>query len=346
MPFQIVRDDITRMKTDAIVNAANESLLGGGGVDGAIHKAAGPSLLEECRKLGGCPTGQAKITGAGNLPSRFVIHTVGPIWIDGNHNERELLTSSYKNSLELARKHNLKSIAFPLISSGIYGYPKEEALQVAVETIKTFLKTHDLNVYLVIFDSGSFRISKELYSDIQSYIDDHYVEIHTDHSRRRMPAPRGKLYKKRAAERMSEYGSIGAHRPKPVEITEVFSAPTLDDALKNIEESFSEMLLRKIDESGMSDADCYRKANIDRRLFSKIRSNQEYKPKKPTVLAFAIALELSLEETKEMLEKAGYALSHSSRFDIIVEYFIRNRNYDIFEINEALFAFGQKSLGV
>ena len=296
MPLKIVRNDITKMDTDAIVNAANSSLLGGGGVDGAIHRAAGPKLLMECMTLGGCKTGEAKVTGGYKLPCRYVIHTVGPRWSGGNRGEREALISCYKNSLALAKKMGCESVAFPLISSGVYGYPKDKALRVAVETIGEFLAENDMTVYIVVFDKDSYQIGGKLFADIEEYID----------------AP---------------------------------SAMSLDDALKQMDESFSEMLLRKIDESGMTDSQCYKKANIDRKLFSKIRGDKFYRPKKSTAIAFAIALKLDLDETKELLMKAGFALSHSNKFDIIIEYFIVHGNYDIFEINEALFAFDQSLLG-
>ena len=331
MPLEIVRNDITKMKVDAIVNAANQTLLGGGGVDGAIHRAAGPGLLAECRTLGGCETGSAKITGAYRLPCKYVIHTVGPIWHGGNHGERNLLISCYRTSLELAKKNHCETVAFPLISSGIYGYPKEQALKVAMDTISDFLFDNDMTVYIVIFDKAAYQIGEKLFKDIAAYIDDNYVEEHTD-----VPAERMRSML------LDESVPLGSAFQKAETIA---PAPTLDEAVSRIDESFSEMLLRKIDERGITDVECYKKANIDRKLFSKIRSDKFYKPSKPTVLAFAIALELPLSETREMLMKAGFALSHSNKFDIIVEFFISRGNYNIFEINEALFAFDQSLLG-
>ncbi len=331
MPLQIVRNDITKMKVDAIVNAANETLLGGGGVDGAIHRAAGPKLLEECKTLGGCMTGQAKITKGYNLPAKFVIHTVGPIWQGGKLGEKQLLESCYKTSLVIAKEKKLESIAFPLISSGVYGYPKDKALKVAMDVISDFLLKNDMLVYIVIFDKTAFKISEKLFADIEEYIDETYVDEHTDYAResRRMNAPMAPIMQADFCECKS-----------------MALENSLDVKIKEIDESFAEMLLRKIDEKGMTDTECYKKANIDRKLFSKIRSDMHYRPSKPTAIAFAIALELPLVETEDMLKKAGFALSHSNKFDIIIEYFITNGNYNIHEINEALFAFDQSLLGV
>ena len=328
MPLQIIRNDITKMAVDAIVNVANESLLGGGGVDGAIHRAAGSKLLDECKTLGGCKTGKAKITGGYNLPAKYVIHTVGPIYEDGKHNEKALLESCYHESLALAKEHNCETVAFPLISSGVYGYPKDQALKVAVDVISDFLLKNDMTVYIVIFDKAAYKISEKLFSDIAEYIDDNYVDEHTDYRREsmRMNMPIQPIM----AADMCECKAF---------------SDDLDAKLKQIDESFSQMLLRKIDEKGMTDTECYKKANIDRKLFSKIRSDVHYKPSKPTAIAFAISLELTLSETEDMLKKAGFALSHSNKFDIIIEYFISKGNYNIFEINEALFAFDQSLLG-
>ena len=328
MPLIIVRNDITKMSVDAIVNAAKESLLCGGGVDGCIHRAAGPELLRECRTLGGCRTGEAKITGAYCLPCKYVIHTVGPVWNGGKYGEREQLASCYRASLALAKEHGCETVAFPLISSGVFGYPKDQALRVAVDTISEFLAENDMTVYIVIFDRAAYQIGNKLFADIAAYIDDHYVDAHTDFRRERM-------------RRMSvvESRMLTAYEDAPM------AASGLDEALAHLDTGFSETLLKLIDRSGKKDAEVYKKANVDRKLFSKIRNNPDYKPSKPTAIAFAIALELSLPETRDLIARAGYALSASSKFDVIIEYFIGRKKYDIFEINEALFAFDQSLLG-
>ena len=321
MPLEIVRNDITKMSVDAIVNAAKESLLGGGGVDGCIHRAAGPELLQECRTLGGCRTGEAKLTGAYRLPCRYIIHTVGPVWNGGKYGEREKLVSCYRTSLALAKEHGCETVAFPLISSGVFGYPKDQALRVAVDTISEFLTENDMTVYIVIFDRTAYQIGSKLFADIAAYIDDHYVNAHT--------APR--------RERMRRMLTACEDAP--------MAASGLDEALAHLDAGFSETLLKLIDRSGKKDAEVYKKANVDRKLFSKIRNNPDYKPSKPTAVAFAIALELSLPEARDLIARAGYALSSSSKFDVIIEYFIMQRDYDIFRINEALFAFDQSLLG-
>ncbi len=355
MPFEIVRNDITRMKVDAIVNAANNSLLGGGGVDGAIHRAAGPELLEECRTLGGCETGDAKITKGYRLPCKYVIHTVGPIWQGGYRNEKESLAACYASSLRLALAHHCESIAFPLISAGAYGYPKDEAIKIATDAIRDFLLSHDMHVFLVIFDRTSFAISKKLYAHIQAFIDDSYIDPFYEEAERRRrqnnvmfpsQAASAPMAKPQASPRRenAERDTAAALADSPV-MEECAAGSALEDYLKRMDEGFREMLIRKIDERGMTDAECYKKANIDRKLFNKIKNQADYKPGKSTVLAFAVALKLSLEETEEMLKKAGFSLSHSSKFDLIVEFFITRGNYDIFEINEALFSFDQKLLG-
>ena len=329
MPLEIVRNDITKMKVDAIVNAANETQLGGGGVDGCIHRAAGPELLQECRTLGGCKTGDAKITKAYRLPCQYVIHTVGPVWNGGSHGERELLVSCYRTSLALAKEHGCETVAFPLISSGIFGYPKDQALRVAVDTIGEFLLHNDMTVYIVIFSRTAYQISSKLFADIAEYVDDHYVDAHTDSQRERL-------------RRMSVLES----RTLSADAAAVpMAVGGLDSLLAHLDAGFSETLLKLIDRSGKKDSEIYKKANVDRKLFSKIRNNPDYKPSKATAIAFAIALELNLDETRDLVARAGYALSASSKFDVIIEYFIRQKKCDIFEINEALFAFDQSLLG-
>ena len=250
MPFYMIRGDITKLQVDAIVNAANNSLLGGGGVDGAIHRAAGPKLLEECRTLGGCETGQAKLTGGYNLPAKYVIHTVGPIWRGGNRGERELLVSCYRNSLELASKEGCKTLAFPLISAGVYGYPKDQAVQVAVETIQSFLLTHDVSVTLVLFDRDAATVSKSLFTDISSYIDAQFIKEHADQGPECVR--REVAFYRDAAKGMPMSAGVPGSQ---------------EEALSHIDESFSQMLLRKIDAAGLTDAQCYKKANIDRQVF-------------------------------------------------------------------------------
>lgn len=344
MPLQFIRADITRISCDAIVNAANNTLLGGGGVDGAIHRAAGPELLEECKKLGGCETGKAKCTNGYALRCRYIIHTVGPIWQGGKANEITLLQSCYRNSLALAKQKECTSIAFPLISAGAYGFPKQLAFDIATEVISDFLTENEMLVYLVIFERDVLDLTRARFASVLQYVDDHYVAVHLAEEN----AHRRQVYCATMTDGASSLPApcmapaFGAHkRARRQEAAEA----SLEDYLKKQDESFSEMLMRLIDERGMKDSECYKRANIDRKLFSKIRSDRLYRPSKATALSFAVALELSLDETSELLKKAGYALSHSNRFDLIVEYFILNRKYSILEINEALFAFDQVLLG-
>ena len=342
MPFTIVRQDITKMKVDAIVNAANTDLQMGGGVCGAIFKAAGAAQLQAaCDKLAPIKTGEAVITPGFNLRAKFVIHAAGPVYRQWNKEQNEQhLRAAYTNSLKRAIENKCESIAFPLISSGIYGYPKDEALQVATSAIQDFLTNHDLDVTLVVFDKSTFTISRELIGAVESYIDEHYVVAHQIKRRQLLDVEREALNE--ADEDVSKYNepifeeilapSIGAPAP-------------LDDLVGDLDEPFSQMLLRLIDAKEMTDVEVYRRANLDRKLFSKIRSNKGYMPSKRTAIALAVALELSLDETDDLLERAGYALSHAVKFDVIVEYFITNGKYDVFEINEVLFEYDQPLLG-
>ena len=339
MPLEIVRNDITKMQVDAIVNTANPRPIVGGGVDRAIHKVAGTELLDARKKIGDIATGKAAITSAFNLHARFVIHTVGPVWQDGEHGERELLSNCYANSLQLAAENGCGSIAFPLISAGVFGCPSEVAIAVATQAIREFLTDHDMDVYLVVFDHKAFKISISLFDDVQSFIDERYIEELLDEEYRGDYRDRRRNFETAGQPPAEDaYIDIPMWMSKPKE-------RSLEDLLKEVDDTFSEALLRLIDAKGKTDPEVYKKANVDRKLFSKIRNNPAYKPSKSTALAFAVALELNLDETKDFIGRAGYALSHSSKTDIIVEYFIQRSEFDIITINETLFAFEQPLLG-
>ena len=355
MPFEIVKNDITRMRVDAIVNAANNSLLGGGGVDGAIHRAAGPQLLEECRALGGCETGVARLTRGYRLPCKYVIHTVGPIWQGGEAGERTLLAACYRNALVLARQNDCDSVAFPLISAGAYGYPKAQALQVAVEEITRFLKEADMMVYLVAFTRGAIELTGGLYAEVAAYIDDVYVQERRDFGRE---ARRSQYLRDGAPRGVPEPGSLfrRPHREDNARNETVFSEANVERLTATqgeeqqatpgcSDETFAGMVARKLSEKNMTDEACARRANLDRRVFGKIRNNEAYKPARQTALALAVALELSLEEAKALLSKSGYAMSHANRADIVVEYCLMSGHTDVYEINEVLFKLGLQQLG-
>lgn len=376
MPLSIVRNDITRMHVDAIVNAANEWLRHGGGVCGAIFAAAGPEELQAaCNKIGHCPTGSSVATPAFRLPAKHVIHTVGPIWHGGNAGEEEALRSCYRSALALALELDDASIAFPLISSGIYGYPKDQAIDVALTEIRSFLDEHDMDVYLTIFDAESLRAGRGRFSDVAEYIDDHYVSESPYLGRRAWERAREPMDYESAANQPvweeahpdasapAKGGAIGAQSapsaptapaPPAASARPSSAAPHagrpqrrgfLERLLGNLDESFSTTLLRMIDERGLKDSEVYKRANLSRQHFSKIRGNEHYQPKKHTVLALAVALELSVDETRLLLERAGYALTHANKRDVIVEYYLLHRIYDIYEINLALYAFDQPLLG-
>lgn len=326
MPFEIVRNDIVNMKVDAIVNTANPRPIIGAGTDKAVYDKAGERLLLARKEIGDIAIGEAAITPAFDLDANYVIHTAGPIWRDGKSSEEALLASCFKNSLRLAKEKECESIAFPLISTGSYGFPKPLALQIAVREISSFLMENEMQVYLVVFEKQSFELSEKLFKSVSSYIDANYVS-----DKMNLEYGTSKL-------RRFDYEEM-LLRESSYEIT--LKIPNLDGMLNNLDKGFSETLLYLIDRAGKKDSEIYKKANVDRKLFSKIRNNADYRPSKATAIAFAIALELDLDETSDLLSRAGYALSQSSKFDVIVKYFIENKKYDIFELNSVLFEFDQ-----
>lgn len=326
MPFEIVRNDIVNMKVDAIVNTANPRSIIGAGTDKAVHDKAGARLLLARKEIGNIAVGEAAITPAFDLDANYVIHTAGPIWKDGRSGEEELLASCFRNSLGIAKKKDCESIAFPLISTGSYGFPKPLALQIAVREISSFLMENEMQVYLVVFEKQSFELSEKLFKSVSSYIDANYVseKINAEY----------KMSNLRSYELLFEASDTPRYGT-------ICSNPNLDGMLENLDKGFSETLLALIDRTGKKDSEIYKRANVDRKLFSKIRNNADYRPSKTTAIAFAIALELNMDETNDLLSKAGFALSQSSKFDVIVRYFIENKKYDIFELNSVLFEFDQ-----
>ena len=297
MPFQIIRNDITKVHADVIVNTANPQPRFGSGTDSAVYAAAGADkLLAERKKIGDIAPGQAAVTPAFALPATYIIHTVGPAWLDGQHGEQDILRACYENTLKLAAELNAASIAFPLIATGIYGFPKEAALNIALSEIGKFLLTHEMNVILVVLGQEALALSEQLVGAIDAYLDDQQVK-------------------------------------------------TLEQMLRNPGDTFRQRLFRLIDERGLDDVTVYKKANIDRKVFSRIRCKADYKPAKKTAVALAVALKLSQPEMLGLLACAGIALSPCDKFDLIITYCIKKGIYDIFEINAVLFQYGQPLLG-
>lgn len=334
MPFSIIRNDIVRMEVDAIVNAANVQLKRGGGVCGRIFETAGvEEMTKACDSIGFCSPGSAVITPGFNLPAKFVIHTVGPVWDGGDKGEEAVLRSAYRSSLELAAQYDLKSIAFPLISSGIYGYPYDQALAVALDEINRFLFEHDMQVTMVMFHTTATALGFKLQRDLISYIDDHYVEEHLETNRQRFFNESRESYLKMHQD-LSCPPMLSMESPKEEKIT----------FPKEI--TFSEAVLNLIDAKGMTDSETYKRSNIDRRHFSKIRSNPHYVPSKTTVLALTIGMRLTLQEAQDLLARAGFAFSPCDRRDLIVRYFLERGEHDIARVNAALYEFDLSLLGV
>ena len=439
MPFQIIRNDITKVAADAIVNTANPKPKYADGTDRAVYTAAGAEqLLEERKKIGEIGVGQAAVTPAFALPAKYIIHTVGPVWIDGSHGEADAVRSCYRESLKLAEELKCGSIAFPLIATGNYGFPKDLALQIALSEFSAYLMTHEMDITLVVFDRSAFELSGRLFEDVGAFIDENYVdeasakEYVTSEERRRRrfggifsiwrrrgsaknaPAPlpdedleddepyigetEGVAFSRRDSEddglpvvgNVEDRDFLASHiesnslqppdngmpafdgissagagyeagpRPDAASKSDTFFGGqvaasgvkpsmmppgSLDDLLRTQEETFQEKLFSLIAEKNLSNAEVYKRANLDRKHFSKIQCNREYSPKKKTVLAFAIALHLNLDETQDLLQRAEYALSPGNKVDLIVQYCILNKIYDIIEVNAILFKYQQPVLG-
>lgn len=364
MPFQIVRNDITKVKADAIVNTANPHPTVGNGTDGAIYEAAGEEqLLAERQKIGRIDPGEVAYTDAFRLSAKYIIHTVGPKWFGGKRGERAVLRSCYANSLRLAHELGCESLAIPLISTGIYGFPKDEALHIALEEINQFIRSHEMEVTLVVFDRKSFELSAELAEDIREFIDECTVRAlkereYRDGRRRRTWGVRGHgdwfpyedIFESALDSDSNEVvleesvEGTGAYIPKNDPDFLDIKGKNLKDVMKNPGMTFQKRLFQLIDNSPFDDVEVYKRANLTRQLFSAIRCNPNYKPKKKTVVALAIALKLDLATTQELLSSAGMILSASHKFDLIIIYFITNGIYDIYEINAALFEYDQPLL--
>ena len=324
MPFEIVRNDITHMQVDAIVNTANPQPVIGAGVDAAIHEKAGPSLLMARQNIGPIPCGNAAITPAFRLQAKYVIHTVGPVWHGGKYGEEQLLRNCYDLSLALALEHHCDSIAFPLISTGYYGFPKDKALQIAISAFSEFLMEHEMHIFLVVFDHTSYKLSEKLFQGVATYIDRHYVDAQQIQFRHR-------------------------YRREPAQIPmmrEAAAAPlSLDEFILRKDAGFVEYLLELIKKSGHKNSTIYKRANISKQHFSKLINNPNATITKPVAVAFALALELDLAQTKELLKHAGLLLSESSLFDLIILYHIENKIYNVVQINCVLYEYDQSLLG-
>ena len=357
MPFSMVRNDIARVHADALVNAANTHLAEGGGVCGALFAAAGRDQMHAaCEAIGFCPTGEAVVTPAFGLHARWCIHAVGPIWRGGAHGEEAALRSCYRAMFARVAELGARSVAYPLISAGIYGYPVDQALAVAREETRAFLDGHeDVSVTLVVYDASAVRLGEALGEELRAYIDDAYVERGPSGRRRGMELDRERRWEDALLEQqtrpMAADAPVGAAAPQrdmaQPEAINYLSLPTgdLEDALDNLDAGFSETLLALIDRRGLTDAEVYHRANLSRQLFSKIRNNPAYRPTKPTAVALAMALELDLGATQDLLARAGLTLSRTSKFDVIVRFFIERRIFDTYRLNEALFTYDQPLVG-
>lgn len=349
MPFKIVRNDITKIKADVIVNTANPKPIYASGTDAAIYHAAGTEkLLSERKKIGEIARGDIAVTPAFNLKAKYIIHTVGPVWIDGMHREFAILEDCYRKSLQKALELKCESIAFPLIATGVYGFPKDKALQIAISVFSQFLLKNEMQIYLVVFDKKSFQLSGQLMDNVDSYIDSNYVkEKHLqEYSRRNISSRRSRFM-----EEEQEIEALYEARMMEEEDSCICSAPIpptepFDMELDKIGPSFHEKLFELIDAAGIDNKDVWKNANLDRKHFSKIQCDEKYHPKKKTVMALCIALKLDLEQSKDLLSRADWAFSPSSKMDLIVQKAIIDKQYDIYQLNLVLFKYTNEVLGV
>ena len=342
MPFHIIRHDITKVKADAIVNTANPKPVIGSGTDSAIYEAAGKEkLLAEREKIGEIEPGHSAYTPAFDLPAKYVIHCVGTFWEDGLHGEWDILRSCYKTALALAVHLGCKSIAFPLMATGAYGYPKAQALDVALQEIgrfrlKTENKNEDMDIYLVVFDDQALELSDKEFGAVEQFIDDSYVTA----QRAREYSPDSRAMRRFRGETQI---TASLHHIGTNDILESASGSINEYLRSHKGQSFPEMLMKYIIASGMENAEVYKRANIDRKLFSKIISKSDYTPKKDTIIALSLALELDITQTNELLKSAGRAFSGSER-DALLYACIENKIYDIMRVDTLLFDCGMDTL--
>ena len=345
MPFKIVRNDIVKMNTEAIVNTANSNPSVGAGCDSAVYKAAGRNKLLSYRqeRVGSVPEGDVFITPGFDLPVKYIIHAVSPMYMGGDNGEEEKLRSCYRKSLELAKDNNIKSIAFPLIATGGYGYPKEEGMRIAVDEINAFLLNDEMDIYLAVFDTVSTELGEKIYPDLEAYIDRNYVDVARDEEY-------GVNFIASARSAEPEYEAVESQvfgylapskdeRVKASSVEEDYDGfieeheSKLEERIKHVSDTFSEYLLYLIQGKNMPNADVYKRAIVDKKTFSKIKNNVDYHPNKITALCLCVGAKLNLDESKDLLARAGYALSPSDKTDIIFSYFIENEIYDMIELD-------------
>ena len=343
MAFKIVRNDITKMKVDAIVNTANEAPIYGDGVDTAVYEAAGvKELLAERQKIGYMNEGDVAITPGFNLPAKYIIHAVSPFYEDGESGEEELLRSCYKKSLWLAYENQCKSIAFPLIATGSFGYPKEEGMRIAVDEINAFLLKHEMLIYLVVFDTEATRLGLNLYPDLEAYIDHNYV----CHKRE---VEYGDRYFRSIRKESEDIGKCCSMSVPMMADTHVMmeddydyedfleaNESALQERMSHMSDTFQQYLMYLIGARGLTNSEVYKRAIITKQLFSKIKLNEDYHPDKATAMRLCIGAKLNLDETKDLLARAGYALSPCDKRDIIFSFFIEHEVFDMIEIDIAL----------